>query len=208
MSGGRSTLGWLILVAGLAVPAVLFWRWREQMKTQAYPEASAQGAQPQGAFSGMSSASALPNPVAGGASSTATVSAAPTEVSTAAVSAPVAAASATAQGQEQGPVFAPKSDRDPMLSPVDRKKLLDEMLARDNPVQTRSEQPRRPARPRPESRLKLYGIVATPNGITALINDRVLKAGDKIDGIVVERITTKMVVFRHKNRTFTMKLDK
>lgn len=211
---GRSTIGWLILVAGLAVPAVLFWKWREQMKTQGISEA--QSTASSGAFAGVSSAGALSNPM-DAAPSTGTVQAAASEPAAqaapaaelAASSSATAAVPVAAAAKEEGIMFRPKTDRDPTLSPEDRKKLLDEMLARQNAPQV--EEPERPRRPRPrplESRIKLYGIVATPNGITALINDRVVKPGDQIEGAVVERITTKMVVFKHRNRTFTMRLSK
>lgn len=107
-----------------------------------------------------------------------------------------------------GPGSSIEINRDPTLSPNDIKlqarRLLERELAQR---QTREEAARRKNRshggPLLESRLFLMGIIQSKNGTTAIVNDSIVKVGDRVLGAKVRRITGNTVVFEHKSRTFS-----
>jgi hypothetical protein len=111
----------------------------------------------------------------------------------------------------------PNITRDPTMSPVDLKRLAQEALQREmarRQVRNEAERiktprrPERPAEPPIDSRIELYGIVATPHGISAMVNDRILNEGDRIFGAIVKKITTNTVIFEYKKRTFYKRVSK
>ena len=60
-----------------------------------------------------------------------------------------------------------------------------------------------PAEPNPQ--LVLNGIVLSEEGNIALINDQILKAGDTVEGALVEEISGNQVVLSFKARKITLK---
>ena len=102
--------------------------------------------------------------------------------------------------------------RDPMVSPFD---LASGGLARrrgisDDPREVEeavSPPRRRRFRRRLEQRIEVYGVVATPNGIEALINDRRVREGDTVLGAKVKKITTGRIRFEYRGRVFEKKVS-
>ncbi|MFH1723143.1 MAG: hypothetical protein ABII00_00835 [Elusimicrobiota bacterium] len=110
--------------------------------------------------------------------------------------------------------YSPKTTRDPTLSLADLRELAKMRLAK---MKARAEV-QKALQPKPKKekkvivrqrsiceRIELQGIVATPNGIAALVNDNVMKEGDEILGAVIKRITTRTVVFGQGRRTLCVK---
>ncbi|MFA6029046.1 MAG: hypothetical protein WC969_04230 [Elusimicrobiota bacterium] len=264
----RSVVGWLILVAALAVPAVLFWNWWGKMKAQSPQESARKAAA--SAFGGLSSQGVPATPLAAGATAQAeAVPAASTGVIPAAQAAqnpppsspapqasavpptapaapgaaalppagPAAPPAAPVAGQNPVPVapgaaapaagqaaarsdvieYNPSTNRDPTLSPVDIKRMAQEALQKELSMRQIMEEARRPKdepkkvvhnEPPIETRIQLYGIIATPNGISALVNDSIVSEGDRILGATVKKITTGTVVFEYRKRTFIKRVSK
>ncbi len=256
---GKS-LGWILLIGALAVPAVLFFKWWSQMKASQAAE-SRQAPAASAPFGGEAAAAPLPAPKKDAAPAAAPVkeAAAPPPAlpsnaklpvdegppATApkpiqAVSkAPASDAPPTASGApltppagDQPPArpgegqlaqrleYMPKTNRDPMLSVFDLREIMkkreQERLAQEqlqraaeelkNPKPV--EEPKGPP-PKPLcDNFELQGIVATPDGISALINDRVISEGQTISGAVVERITTRTVVFKKGRKTCMKRVSK
>lgn len=57
----------------------------------------------------------------------------------------------------------------------------------------------------PLPKLVLNGIVLSEDGNIALINDQILKAGDNIDGALVEEISENQVILSFETRRITLK---
>jgi len=128
---------------------------------------------------------------------------------TGAVAAPAGSASA-ASGQASGslaslsgmpnplkadlPGYAPKLDRDPTLSPPDIKRLLErEQRGQKGPV----------VKDRPiQSRIQLTGIIQTPRGINAIVNNERVRKGDDVLGARIVRISPSCVDFEYHKQTF------
>ncbi len=103
--------------------------------------------------------------------------------------------------------YAPKTDRDPTLS------ILDMRL-----IALREEARRRAMAPPPKkkvvrkrvplhTKINLQGIISTPQGRGAIINDEIYYRGDKILGASIRKITSSTVIFRYKGRTFYKKMQ-
>lgn len=191
----KSFLGWLILLAALAVPAVLFWNWWQEMQGPAAAE-NAVAAPP--VFAAQDAAAAPAAPEGGSPSPPAAGAQAPQEpASGAPATAPRAGPARRAGG------FNPRSSRDPMLSLVEiqhmaeRRRLEEE--ARRRALEASRPQPQAP-QPSACSRITLQGIVTTPNGAGAIINDEVRYVGDKVLGARVTRITGTRVILSDRGR--------
>lgn len=57
----------------------------------------------------------------------------------------------------------------------------------------------------PQPKLVLNGIVLSEDGNIALINDQILKAGDNIDGALVEEISADQVLLSYKAQKIALK---
>lgn len=250
---GKS-LGWLLLVGALAVPAVLFYKWWTQMKAtqgveakQALPSSApfaggatpAPAAEPPAAPAG--DAPAPPpsaEPVPGAEPSPAPQpEPAPQAVAQAAPdlppapapdaappaadpSAPPPAAEEPAPAANPGGMVAkieymPQTTRDPMLSVADMRELLKQKMAAQisqQEVQKAAEEvpaapPPPPARPLCDG-FDLQGIIGAGGDVAAIVNDRIVREGDHIAGAVVERLTTRTVVFRKGKKTCMKRVSK
>lgn len=241
----KSLAAWVLLLGILAVPAVLFFNWWKKMQANAASDSAAASrpmptqaagwtpvaAQPAadpvvqpGVEVSASTGTALsgaPQPAAPAAEASSSPSPMPSAVAPEVPSQPqafTASAPVSTQPARTGlePVeYAPKSTRDPTLSPMDAKKLAEEALAKKLAKEriraALDEAPRKrekPRKPPVEDRIELYGVVTTPEGTTAIINDQILKEGDDIYGAVIQRITTNAVVFKYGSRTFTKRVSK
>lgn len=227
---GKS-LGWLLLVGALAVPAVLFYKWWTQMKAtqgveakQAMPSAApfAGGAAPASA----SEPPAEPAPQAEPAPSAVAQAAPDMPPAPAAPDAALPAEAEPAPSEEPSPAanpgamvakieYMPKTSRDPMLSVADQRELLKERMAAQisqQEVQKAVEEvpaapPPPPAKPFCDY-FDLQGIIGAGGDVAAIVNDRIVREGDRIAGAVVERLTTRTVVFRKGKKTCMKRVSK
>lgn len=110
----------------------------------------------------------------------------------------------------------PKTTRDPMLSVADLRALAQEKYRKEmsqREVEKAATEPvvkapvGPPARPLCDT-LDLQGIVGTPGDISAIVNDRIVREGDKIDGAIVERLTTRTIVFKKAKKTCMKRVSK
>ncbi|PCI36642.1 MAG: hypothetical protein COB53_08915 [Elusimicrobia bacterium] len=120
--------------------------------------------------------------------------------------------------------YLPKTSRDPMISILDLRELAKRRLAKElarRQIKRALEKPkkkpepkkvviRKPPPPKPRRKpfcetVELQGIIATPNGIAAIIDDEVHHEGDRIKGAVIARITTRTVIFKRRRRTVCVK---
>ncbi|HBL17884.1 MAG TPA: hypothetical protein DD417_14325 [Elusimicrobia bacterium] len=182
------------------------------------PEAS--GA-PDGAAS---SAPAVPAAGAPGEAAVAPVAAAATAAGAPPVGAPGAGAVAPAPASPapSGPArsdgkarieYSPKTTRDPTLSLADlrelaKQKYLKEMNRRDMIEAAKPKELKRPSGPTGDelcAKIDLQGLIGTPDGSAAIINDEVRHVGDRVGGLEVKHITTRTVVFAQGKRTVCVK---
>lgn len=253
---GKS-LGWIILLGALAVPAVLFFKWWSQMKATQTAEAR-QGVPAAAPFPGGGQPASAPSqpppaapaPAAGEPAASAPAQAPaelPSGTATAqaaepAPSAPspapqaqsmvppvtvapggVPAPPASPEGDGSSPAprpgvptieYAPKTQRDPTLSVADQRELLKRKMAAQiaqQEVQKAAEEPAAPPPPPPKplcDHFELQGIVGTGGDLAAIINDRVVHEGDTIGGAVIERLTTRTVVFKKGKKTCMKRVSK
>ena len=117
--------------------------------------------------------------------------------------------------------YSPKSSRDPMVSIFDLRELAKRRLAKElarrqvkralekpEPKKVVIRKPKPKPRPKPKpfcDTIELQGIIATPNGIAAIIDDEVRNEGDILKGAVIARITTRTVIFKKRRRTVCVK---
>lgn len=159
----KSALAWLILAVALAVPGVMFRQWWRQLSS---PREQVRRPPAGGVFGPTKVAPANPLVVAS--------SPAP---SPSAVEAPAVAAT-----PEPALRFAPKVDRDPMLSMADMAKLAALALPPPTPVPAPAPKPKPRRAPRPiESLVRLSGILESPSSITAIVNERVVRSGQSFE---------------------------
>ena len=182
------------------------------------PEAS--GA-PDGAAS---SAPAVPAAGAPGEAAAAPVAAAATAAGAPPVGAPGAGAVAPApaspapsgSARSDGKArieYSPKTTRDPTLSLADlrelaKQKYLKEMNRRDMIEAAKPKELKRPSGPTGDelcAKIDLQGLIGTPDGSAAIINDEVRHVGDRVGGLEVKHITTRTVVFAQGKRTVCVK---
>lgn len=223
----RGGWGWLILGLVLLVPLVSFWQWWQGMNSRRRDGQLSRT--PPSAFAGTASpanlnSASFSSPLGGSSSSSM-----PAVIgSKLPLALPVSTASAaekvgpsgqksltasTAKGlsgassmsgalspagptpnpmKEDLPGYGPKVDRDPTLSPPDIVRL-----------QAPKEGPKRVAGPgRIEDRIELTGIIATPRGINAIVNNERVRKNDEVLGARIVRITQTCVDFEYHRKTF------
>jgi hypothetical protein len=171
--------------------------------------AAASGQAPAAAPAGQPAAAAVPD-------------AAPVNTTAAAAPAaePVGTTQAPARKTGEKPIeYAPSTSRDPTFSPLDVKRKLQDaerqrIIEQEKEAQyTEMRQPKKvkkegPKEPPIEDRIQLYGIISTPNGKAAIVNDGTTYEGDTVMGAVIKRITTNTVVFQYHGKTFTKRVTK
>ncbi len=199
----KSFLGWLMLLVALAVPAVLFYNWWTQMQAPTALEAAQEVPAGTG-FSSVeasNSAQTAVTPSGGAAPQAQKASTAP------AADTQTKAAKKPRRRGKKKLRYAPKTDRDPTLSILDMKLIA-----------LREEARRRALAPAPvkkkdkkrvkalHTKIELQGIISTPQGRGAIINDEIYYRGDKVLGATIRKITSSTVIFRYKGRTFYKKM--
>ena len=129
----------------------------------------------------------------------------------------VAAAPPPVAGQPLPPAssqgYNPGTDRDPTLSMGDRQKLeeearkaREESLRRRNPAAGTVR--RRPRRAKPiEKRIVLMAIVSTSENTRAIVNNEIVRPGDRVLGARVVRILSDRVIFEYKGRRFVERIS-
>lgn len=137
--------------------------------------------------------------------------------------APPPAPMAAAALAEPGLRYQPKVHRDPMLSPMDIKKLAE--IALEEEDRKRREQDelerlkRKPtkvkvAAPPIETLVNLYGITAVPGSITAIVEvlggeSQVVRPGDRLsNGVRIMKITQTTVYFQYKAKKWARTISK
>lgn len=213
MKNLASIIGWLLLVAVLAVPSFLFYSWRARSKQQAAAEIVQEPApsniftqhekdqsarrQPDVTARQGAPAAAQPEPrppAAGPVVLLATAAVQPVQADT-------GAAQAVSVPAQLKPVsyYTPKGDRDPTLSPADYSRMQELELQRlETERLQRLAERRKPKTPQFESRLRLQGIV----GNAAIINGEMYSVGQTIYGARIIKIGANYVIGEYKGRKF------
>lgn len=228
MKSLSSLLGWLLLVAVLAVPSFLFYNWWMKSKQQSsselaqspataniFPAADKNSATAQVLLSTTSASAAAArttavparpaaNPSVQDAPGPETRPAPAAAVSTAAVVA-VPVSTGAVQGvvvstqTKKASYFSPKGDRDPTLSPDDYRRIKEVERARK---EAEMEQLRRDRMVQKkdscESRLKLQGIV----GGAVIINGEMYYAGQTIYGAKILKVGSDYIIGECKGKKF------
>ncbi len=243
----RSFLGWLLLLAALAVPAVFFYNWWMKMQAPAAPE---QGVviikKGEGAFGKVKSggpsnpiasqpASAAETKPAGAApgvesSTSAAAGSAPGGVSTekTMVSTPVTPLRGNDNVATPSPApkrrkaksltveYAPETNRDPTLSILDHKILALRRQARLDAMRPKIKLKPKKVKRKPKPKIKripiwkqiiVQGIISTPNGRVAIVNDELRNKGDVVLNAEIKKITSSSVIFKYKGRTFYKRVE-
>jgi hypothetical protein len=129
-----------------------------------------------------------------------------------------APAGAEAVAASTATVYQPATDRDPFVSLIEvqmaREAQRREELARleEERRQKEEEAARRRAENRKsepvvkreppiETRLKVQGIISTPDRKSAIVNNDVVNVGESVLGAKIVQITESAVVFNYKGRT-------
>ena len=225
MKSLSSLLGWLLLVAVLAVPSFLFYNWWTKSKQQAsaelaqspapaniFPAADRNSATAQVLLS-TSAAAPQPAPFPSRPAANPAVQDAPgpearpapaAAVSTAAaVTAPVSTASvqgvAVSTQTKKASYFSPKGDRDPTLSPDDYRRIKEAEMARKEAEEAAAKKDRIVQKKDScESRLKLQGIV----GSAVIINGDMYYAGQTIYGAKILKVGPDYILGECKGKKF------
>ena len=227
-------LGWVLLLGALAVPAVLFFKWWTQMKAsqavearQAVPAAAPFGGTPAPASEPAAAAPAAPAETAPAVAGAADKPQ-PEPQAQASAPRPEAAAeppAAAAQPPPEAPqppnqpamlAYMPKTTRDPMLSVADLRALAQERYRKEmsqREVERAAAEPAEKAPSAPPPRplcetLELQGIIGTSGDISAIVNDKIVREGDSVGGAVVERLTTRTIVFKKGKKTCMKRVSK
>ncbi|MBI5595350.1 MAG: hypothetical protein HY928_04590 [Elusimicrobia bacterium] len=108
----------------------------------------------------------------------------------------------------------PKTTRDPTLSVADLRELAKQRMA----VEMSRRQVEEAAKPQPQAKrppppplcdtIDLQGIIGTGGSIAAIVNDQIVREGDVVEGALVERLTTRTVVFRKGRKTCMKRVTK
>ncbi len=223
----RGGLGWVILIGALAVPGVLFYNWWSHLKAEREKMVVAKGSRrvPEGGVFQSSPNAKFVNPITTVVSTetaTALIAVSSGVVASEVVGAPLARALLSADPKTapevaiSTPVFSsatlPSLKRDPMLSPFDRVRILEEEEARRRAAsdlteasQVRSQERRvRPA-VNPADLVELQGIIGNhASGYNAIINNAVVGEGEFVETtkIKVVKITESRVIFEFKAKRF------
>lgn len=223
MKSLSSLLGWLLLVAVLAIPSFLFYNWWTKSKQQSSAEI-AQAPSPANIFPAADKNSgtaqvllstpvaAVPSPaVPAKPAANSPVQDAPSGrpapaavVSTSAVAA-VPVSTGSVQGvagstqTKNASYFSPKGDRDPTLSPADYLHIREtEMARREEELRRQRAQQAVQKKDSCESRLKLQGIV----GSAVIINGEMYYAGQTIYGAKITKVGPDYILGECKGKKF------
>ncbi len=225
MKSLSSLLGWMLLVAVLAVPSFLFYNWWMKSKQQSsaeltqapvsaniFPSADKTHETSQILYStpvpAAQPAAVTTYPAAGNAVQDAPGStprpAPAAAVSTAAASVapaqPAASPDVSASTQtKKNSYFDPKSDRDPTLSPADYSRIKEvEMQRKEDESRQKRERTKVEKKESCESRLVLQGIV----GKAVIINGEMYYAGQTIYGAKITKVGTDYILGECKGKKF------
>jgi hypothetical protein len=209
-TGTRGGLGWVILVAALAVPGVLFYNWWSHLKAdrEKAVAAKARGRVPEGGVFQSPPSAKLVNPM-DTTVSTVPVVRAPVDASSAVVVArPAPVADTVPAPAPTG--AAPPLKRDPTLSPFDQVRLMEEDEARRRAAEELENLKNRKIAPKvvkrvdPKTLVDLQGIISNPeSGYKAIVNNEVVGIGELVGKVRIVRITEGGVVFDYKGQKFT-----
>ena len=111
--------------------------------------------------------------------------------------------------------YNPQTNRDPTLSVLDIKILALREEARRQALMPKPKPNPKPApapvaKPLPPpvwKQITVQGIISTPNGRAAIVNDELRYLGDEVLGAVIKKITSSNVIFRYKGKTFYKRVD-
>ncbi len=220
MKSLSSLLGWLLLVAVLAVPSFLFYNWWTKSRQQAsselaqspapaniFPAADKNSATAQVLIS--TPAAAAPQPAAAPARPAANPAVQDAPGPAAAVSTAVVTAAPVSTGAVRGVVvstqpqkasyFSPKGDRDPTLSPDDYRRIKEaERARRDAELEQQRKDRMVQKKESCESKLKLQGIVGT----AVIINGDMYYAGQTIYGAKILKVGPDYIIGECKGKKF------
>jgi len=215
----KSPVGWLILVAALAVPGLMFYGWWSRVNSAADGQ-MAQKVRRRlpgggGLFAVSPPAAKLINPIAGQApaappppakavkpAAPARQLAAPPKTEKRIAAHAISTAAATA---------AAALTRDPTLSPYDAARLAQMAEARTMSQEEVLEASRKTVRrkPRIEATIDLQGIITNPaSGNRAIVNGEMVGEGQLVGKVKVLKITSQKVVFSYKGKTFVKVMAK
>lgn len=228
MKGVNAFLGWILTLAVLAVPSFLFYNWWAKNKTQSAGEAVVETSgkdifSPAGPGAGAGTGQRIPSAMAAPVSSISTIPArgaiarpliAPAQTETALTAAgpglkppvltpgqqPSAARPAAVSTQTaRVSTYSPKTDRNPMLSTEDYRRMKeDEQMRLEAEQAARSSRPKIYKDPGIESRIKLQGIV----GNAAIINGEMYTAGQSVFGGKLIKVGADYVIGEYKGKRF------
>ncbi|MFH1620381.1 MAG: hypothetical protein ABIG11_10840 [bacterium] len=102
-------------------------------------------------------------------------------------------------------LFAPKTDRDPTLSPEELAMIREE-AERLERLRNMRRRPVVPRERRVEDRLELQGIVESAGGSKAIINGEMRGRGSVVHGAKIVRVNSASVLFDHNGRRFTLRM--
>lgn len=216
----KGSLGWIMLLVAMAVPAFIFYNWWSGLNSARRREMAKKvrlRIPEDKLFSGSSRPVArLTNPIAsqGSALPVASTASAAVEAVVAPVPPPVEPAGAAPKPEPDRfataapPAVAQPHFRDPTLSPYDQYRL--EQLELEKKI--REQEMRFPSRSRAqprdegksvESAVSLEGIVINEeSGNRAIVNGETVSEGDFVGKVKVQRITPRGVLFLYKNKKF------
>ena len=223
MKSLSSLLGWLLLVAVLAVPSFLFYNWWTKSKQQSSAE-MAQAPSPANIFPAADKSQATapvllstpapvvqsaPVPVRPAADPAAQDAPSDRPVPAAVVSTSAVVAAPVSTGAVQGVAvstqtkkasyFSPKGDRDPTLSPADYQRIKEaDMQKRDEELRRIRDARNAEKKDSCESRLKLQGIV----GSAVIINGDMYYAGQTIYGAKILKVGPDYILGECKGKRF------
>jgi hypothetical protein len=218
MRGGmNSALGWLLMLAVLAVPSFLFYNWWSKNRLPAEARAAEGGASFPAVEAAPGAASPAqselkPPPVAGGsplppsppsvtpeAAPPDSAAGAPADQQVSAARPPqVSSPSVKASG------YNPRTDRNPMLSRDEHRRIKAEMAARaEEERAARTGFSRKPAERGIETRIALQGIV----GNAAIINGDMYSAGQSIYGGKILKVGPDYVIIEHRGKRIVKKMQ-
>ncbi len=127
----------------------------------------------------------------------------PVSASTAAAAAQQDASGSAAVAVSTAPkpvsYYSPASERDPTLTPEDYRRIAAAKRAKEESErQYELMQRQKPKEPGPETLIRLQGIV----GNSAIINDDMYTAGQKVKGIKILKIGTDYIICEYKGKRF------
>ncbi len=228
MKGLNALLGWLLMLAVLAVPSFLFYNWWTKNRTQTAAEAvtvtsvkdvfsAADQHAGEAAAAQVSPAAAAPvrpavqaaaqapaaEPVQAAVPAPAAAPAGQQRIPVPAAAPQAAPVTAASTQTIKGSYYNPKLSRNPMLSPDDYRHMKEDELRRaEEERQARLSRNRHAKEAGIETRIRLQGIV----GNAAIINGEMYTAGQTVYGGKLVKIGTDYIIGEYKGKRFTIKL--